>query len=283
MARVPCNPEDRRPTLAYYCEGDGEPIAVEPLTIDGVPVVQAPLHFCGTGEAVCEDSTVAACPSDTDGNPTSYGPLPIAPNPSDVTGRSPRISRLRVNRTGLAALPYASSKRPDQLIDIVSNDGTPVPWDASTGRFTLPAGVSLKTYSHVVKTGNEALAEFFPDFQHNSPTQVVTNPSASLDMWVDVIATIQLGFTLAADAKVFIQPYITADGVSYSAVWGEQQPKLSEAVSYGRTITFGTGLNLVPGASCTIGIGVVLQEQEGDVTAAGPLSMFFKAVGMNHD
>ena len=135
----PCGPLPG-PPFGYLCEDElGDPVLDDLVTVDGVPAVQGPIKFCGTGEQVCVDDMVSGCLSDTDGAPTTYGPSPAAPAPSDVTGRSPRFSRLRINRVGQTVFPYSSAKRPDQLIDIVENDGTPVPWNSSTGRFTLPA------------------------------------------------------------------------------------------------------------------------------------------------
>lgn len=127
------------PKFGYACEDElGNPVAT-PFSSDaeGVPLVQAPLHYCGSGEPVCEDGLVSACISDTDGAPTTYGPAPAQPSPSDVTGSSPRISRMRINRTGLAPFPYSTAKRPDQLIDITI-DGADVPFNPATGRFNLP-------------------------------------------------------------------------------------------------------------------------------------------------
>jgi len=133
------------PKFGYACADElGNPVAT-PYSSDaeGVPLVQAPLHYCGSGEPVCEDGLVSGCISDTDGAPTTYGPAPAQPAPGDVSGSSPRISRVRINRTGLAPFPYSTPKRPDQLIDLVIDNGTDpdieVPWNAATGRFTLPA------------------------------------------------------------------------------------------------------------------------------------------------
>lgn len=142
MARVPCEPTVRKPDPSYYCEEGGQPRSVPAFVVDGSLVFQAPLHYCGNHEPVCEDGLVSGCISDTDGAPTAYGPAPADPDPSRVGGPSPRFSRVRVNRGATPApLPYSTTKYPDQLIDIVDSDGEPIQYDPVTGRFTLPAGV----------------------------------------------------------------------------------------------------------------------------------------------
>lgn len=143
MAGAPCGPPPG-PLFGYLCEDElGNPTVETARTVDGTKVVQGPLVACGTGEQLCADDAVSSCLSDTDGNPTTYGPLPAAPELADVTGRSPRFSRLRINRTGLTVFPYSSTKKPDQLFDLVIDGGegpdVEVPWNAATGRFTLPA------------------------------------------------------------------------------------------------------------------------------------------------
>jgi hypothetical protein len=145
----PCAPLPG-PPFEYLCEdGTGAPTTSPAMTVGGVRVAQGPLVFCGTGERVCAEEAVSSCLSDTDGNPTTYGPSPDAPAPADVTGRSPRFSRLRVNRVGLTVFPYSSTKKPDQLFDLVidggEEDDIPVPWDSATGRFTIPAAEAFPT------------------------------------------------------------------------------------------------------------------------------------------
>jgi hypothetical protein len=145
----PCGPLPG-PPFGYLCEDElGDPVLDDLVTVGGTPAVQGPLRFCGTNERVCVDDQVSSCLSDTDGNPTTYGPAPSAPSPSDVTGRSPRFSRLRINREGLTVFPYSTAKKPDQLIDIVIDGGEgpdiPVPWDGGTGRFTFPASEVFPT------------------------------------------------------------------------------------------------------------------------------------------
>lgn len=146
--RGPC-PPGSKPPFGYFCEEpDGTPIATPYSTdADGVPLVQAPLHRCGDNTPICEGDSVSGCISDTDGAPTSYGPLPDAPPLNHVHGGSPLISRMRINRLGLAPFPYSSVKHPDQLIDIVidggDGDDVPVPWNPATGRFTLPPSTEI--------------------------------------------------------------------------------------------------------------------------------------------
>lgn len=142
---TPCAPPPG-PLFGYLCEEDGQPVVEPANTVGGVKVVQGPLVACGTGEQLCAGDAVSSCLSDTDGNPTTYGPLPDAPELADVTGRSPRFSRLRINRVGLTVFPYSSTKKPDQLIDIVDADGDPINWNAATGRFTLPAAPTIPDF-----------------------------------------------------------------------------------------------------------------------------------------
>lgn len=146
----PCAPPPG-PPFEYLCEdGSGTPTTTTPITVGGKRVVQAPLTYCGTGERVCLDDSVSGCISDTDGEPTSYGPAPDAPAPANVAGRSPMISRLRINRLGQTVFPYSNAKHPDQLIDLVIDGGedpdVPVPWDSATGRFTLPAAPTIPDF-----------------------------------------------------------------------------------------------------------------------------------------
>lgn len=136
---------DPKPPFGYYCEDvNGVPVA-QPTVADasGVPLIQAPLKYCGTGDPVCPDSSVSGCISDTDGNPTSYGPAPAAPAPGNVEGSSPMMSRVRANRTGEPVLPYSTAHHPDQLVDITQH-GEEVPFDSATGTFdTNPPRVRL--------------------------------------------------------------------------------------------------------------------------------------------
>lgn len=142
----PCAPPPG-PPFEYLCEdGSGTPTTTTPVTVGGKRVVQAPLTYCGTGERVCLDDSVSGCISDTDGEPTSYGPPPDEPAPANVAGRSPMISRLRINRVGQTVFPYSNAKHPDQLFDLViegEEEDTPVPWDSATGRFTIPAAAAF--------------------------------------------------------------------------------------------------------------------------------------------
>jgi len=136
---------DPKPPFGYYCEDvNGVPVA-QPTVADasGVPLIQAPLKYCGTGDPVCPDSSVSGCISDTDGNPTSYGPAPAAPATGNVEGSSPMMSRVRANRTGEPVLPYSTTHHPDQLVDITQH-GEEVPFDSATGTFnTNPPRVRL--------------------------------------------------------------------------------------------------------------------------------------------
>lgn len=148
--RGPCSPTDG-PTIGYYCEEpDGTPVAT-PISTDGAGtrLVQAPLHRCGDNTPICEGDQVSGCISDTDGEPTSYGPLPDAPPLNHVHGGSPLISRVRVNRVTLPVLPYSAAKHPDQLIDFVidggEGDDIPVPYNPATGRFTFPPATEMPT------------------------------------------------------------------------------------------------------------------------------------------
>lgn len=185
----PCAPV-LGPLFGYLCEdGLGYPVVDTYLTVDGTPVVQAPVKFCGTGERVCADDQVSGCISDTDGDPTSYGPAPENPPVEHVDGRSPMISRVRVNREGLPALPYSSQKHPDQLFDLVidggEGDDIEVPWDDETGRFRLPASEEIPTLPDPCDSGMQfdesftsvSSATFGPD----STTAYIITPDATVE------------------------------------------------------------------------------------------------------
>ena len=141
----PCLPPPG-PRVRYICVDEfgnvvGEDPYAAPGDEAGTPLVQGPLRYCGTEDILCEGDQVSGCISDTDGAPTSYGPAPEAPDPEAVAGPSPLMSRVRLNRDGLTPLPYSTQKHPDQLIDLVLGEGegaTQVPFDPSTGRFSIP-------------------------------------------------------------------------------------------------------------------------------------------------
>lgn len=170
------------PPFGYACVDDfGNPVATTVHAApDGTPLVQGPLVACGDGTPMCEGDAVSACISDTDGAPTTYGPAPAAPPTGDVHGRSPHISRVRVNRTGLTPLPYSTTKKPDQLIDFVIDGGddpdVPVPFNAATGRFTFPPpGTPIEPESPC----NSGITEAFSQQSVDLPG--VTIPPATTD------------------------------------------------------------------------------------------------------
>lgn len=133
-----CPPEVNKPVRYLCVDVEGSPTSELPMTDEqGHPLVQGPLRYCGTDDPLCEGDQVSGCISDTDGNPTSYGPAPDAPDPGNVTGPSPIMSRVRVNRTTEPVLPYSGTNHPDQLIDIVDATGAEVPFNPSTGTFTV--------------------------------------------------------------------------------------------------------------------------------------------------
>jgi hypothetical protein len=128
------------PRVVTPCQnGDTVTLVVPPNSTDGKAIVQGALKWCGTGELVCPESTVSGCITDSDNTSTVYGPGPSGP-PSLVQGHSPKMSRVRVNRTNEPALPYTVTpgRRPDQLIDVVSRGGVEVPYDGLTGTFSTP-------------------------------------------------------------------------------------------------------------------------------------------------
>lgn len=246
----PCGPLPG-PPFGYLCEDElGDPVLDDLVRVDGTPAVQGPIKFCGTNEQVCVDDQVSGCMSDTDGAPTTYGPAPLSPAPSDVTGRSPRFSRLRINRVGLTPFPYSNSKRPDQLIDIVENDGTPVPWNSSTGRFTLPA------------------AESFPDL----PTA-----GCGLELNEDNEFDVVSDYTVARDSDALLGNATVLTAGSGRVVRLLAQPVIDNDTCRGQyiftNVAAGFGFSPVtPDAQVRYGVlqnGVVLQEFQSQPFTAG--------------
>lgn len=246
----PCGPLPG-PPFGYLCEDElGGPVVEDLVSVGGVPVVQGPIKFCGTDEQVCKDDQVSGCLSDTDGNPTTYGPAPAAPAQNEVTGRSPRFSRLRINRTGLAAFPYSSQKKPDQLIDIVENDGTPVPWNAATGRFTLPAGAAI------------------PD---------IPTAGCGLDLNEDNEFEVVSDYTVAKDSDAVLGNGTTLTALSGRVIRCLAQPVIDNDTCRGQyifaNVSAGFGFSPVtPDAQVRYGVlqnGVVLQEFQSQPFTAG--------------
>lgn len=305
MARVPCPPTPG-PRFGYYCEDEEHvPVAV-PYVVDGdgTPLVQAPLKFCGDDSPVCPDSSVSGCISDTDGAPTTYGAAPVAPEPGDVAGPSPRFSRLRINRTGLAVFPYSTTKRPDQLFDLVLDQGEDedpldIPWNPATGRFTLPPypGTpdipTLETYYDVIEVSEISLVDDQIDNVNTritAPLQTITNPSATLTMRVILHYTVQVGVEIIPEQQAIITPSfqwnIPADPDDWTSAWEQETfPNKSEDnISGGTTISFATSKTIPPSTTVEFAAGVTIAPHDPfGITAITPVSLFLMAHGHSYD
>lgn len=302
MARGPCDPVERKPPLGYRCHDGDEPTVEDYYSIDGIPVVQGPIDFCGTGDPICEGDSVSGCISDTDGAPTTYGVAPAAPSPGDVAGNSPRFSRVRINREGLPPLPYSTQKRPDQLLDLTL-DGDPVDFDPVTGRFALPAYPTPEDppdppppFFHAQAVSEASYVApgdtLDPNVIISTTETTLTNPSLVRPMHVSMTYTLAAGFTLAGTViapgvggSCSIVPRHRLDG-TWTVAWSHyvRANKDADPEADSWQFTYRTAFDIVAGGDVVFGLGLmIVPTNPFEVVSIEQVSLFALAEGWNYD